>query len=90
MLMLTIEFIKGIDMLNTKYYIRRKLQNGAYEYVCAPKGWRYSTQMGAIREQSFKGGPEMSFDPYKKFHFDSKIYACQQAAMIPGSEIIAC
>lgn len=73
-----------------QYYVCRKLQNGAYDYVCAPKGWRYTSQLGAIREPSYKGAPEMSFNPYERFIFNSKKYAQQQAAMIPDSIVVPC
>ena len=76
--------------IGMQYYVCRKLQNGAYDYVCAPKGWRYTSQIGAIKEEHFRGGPEMSFNSDKRFIFNNKKHAQQQAAMISDSIIVPC
>lgn len=72
------------------YYVRRQLQNGGREYIIAPKGWRWTTQCGAIKGGEYKGAPETSTDPYKRYLFKSERGAKIQANMLPGSEILTC
>ncbi len=79
---------KGEKMITNKsYYVKVNRPNNRIEYICAPKGWRW-TENGIIKDGEYKGSPEITLDPYKRYSFKSHRSAAIQANMLNGAEII--
>ena len=78
--------MEGDINMSDYYYVSRKRNDGGFEYIAAPSGWRW-TENGPQKEIR-KGGPEMTNDPYKRHIFASKRGAKIEANKVPGSKVV--
>jgi len=69
-----------------RYFVRRKRNDGGYEYIAAPSGYRWTVD-GPQKEVQ-KGGPEMTDDSYKRHLFSSERGAKIESNKVPRSVVI--